>query len=397
MANITCIAGPSQSKKRKVNEKLTDDKILQLPEKSDLSDYDTSNDEDYDWNSESESEGDSDVPVDTIEISDSDTEDAIQQFPAIGKNSLVDWKTDSSCMISHTFTKTESLLIQPTESTPVGYFRLLLTEGFLKKIVEKTNRYALEIQRSDGTKEKSRITSWKDLRVDEFLVFLGAFLQMGNVRMNRLQDYWKKDPLFHNAGIANSISLNRFLLISRALHFAKNSGHGEPQPTDRLYEIRPVIDFFNERMCEIYYPDRELYLDESMVLWRGRFLFRQYIKNKKHKYGIKLYSLSTSNEIQHKLVVHTGLLDDYGGQKHTQKIVLSLLNEKLNAGHHVFMESYYNSFDLAKLLLDKKTHCTGTLKANHKNSPKDVQTTKLRKGDTIERYCQGVMIGKWID
>ncbi|KFM82040.1 PiggyBac transposable element-derived protein 4, partial [Stegodyphus mimosarum] len=220
---------------------------------------------------------------------------------------------------------------------------------------------------------------------------------MGTVRMNRLQDYWKKDPLFHNAGIANSISRNRFLLILRALHFAKNSEPGEPQPTDRLYKIRPVIDFFNERMCEIYYPNRELSLDESMVLWRGRLLFRQYIKNKRHKYGIKLYILSTSSGIVQKIAVYTGLLDDYGGQNHTQKIVLHLLNEKLNVGHHVFMDNYYNSFDLAKLLLDKKTHCTGTLRTTRKNTPKNVQTTKLRKGDTIERYCQGVMIGKWKD
>ncbi|GFY54530.1 hypothetical protein TNIN_366381 [Trichonephila inaurata madagascariensis] len=93
MANITSIAGPSQPKKRKVNEKLTDVKVLELLEKSDLSDYESPNDEDYGWNSESESEGGSDVAVDTIEISDSDTEDATQQFPAIGKNSLVDWKT----------------------------------------------------------------------------------------------------------------------------------------------------------------------------------------------------------------------------------------------------------------------------------------------------------------
>ena len=131
-----------------------------------------------------------------------------------------------------------------------------------------------------------------------------------------------------------------------------------------------------------------------MVLWRGRLLFRQYIKNKRHKYSIKLYILSTSSGIVQKIAVYTGLLDDYGGQNHTQKIVLHLLNEKLNVGHHVFMDNYYNSFDLAKLLLDKKTHCTGTLRTTRKNTPKDVQTTKLRKGDTIERYCQGVMIGK---
>jgi hypothetical protein len=28
------------------------------------------------------------------------------------------------------------------------------------------------------------------------------------------------------------------------------------------------------------------------VLWRGRLIFRQYIKNKKHKYGVKMYMLA---------------------------------------------------------------------------------------------------------
>ncbi|GFR02985.1 hypothetical protein TNCT_708421 [Trichonephila clavata] len=90
MADITSIAGPSQIKKRKVNKKLTEAKILELLEKSDLSDYDSTNNEYYGWDSMSELERDRDVVVDTIEMSDSETEDATQEFPAVGKNSLID-------------------------------------------------------------------------------------------------------------------------------------------------------------------------------------------------------------------------------------------------------------------------------------------------------------------
>ena len=402
MTDLTSAAGPSQPKKQKINDIGIDAKILQLSEKNAFSFYESTNDEDYGWDSRSESEGDSDIAMDTVETvyseTDSETEDntAPQQLSVIRGSSLVDWETGSNCMVFHPFTKTESLLIQPTECTPFGYFRLFLTNEFLQKIVEETNHYAIEMLHSDKTKEKSRITSWKDLEVDEFLVFLGVFLQMGNVKMNRFQDYWKKDPLFHNTGIANCISRNRFLLILHALYFVKDTAPGEPQPTDKLYKIRPIIDFFNKRMCEVYYPNRELCLDEPLVLWGGR-LFHQYIKNKKHKCGIKLYFLSTSSGVVQKIAIHTGLLDDYRWKNHAHKIVLHLLNEKLNVGHHVFMDSYYNSFDLAKLLLDKKTHCTGTLRMTRKNIPKDVQTTKLQKGNTVERYCHGVMIGKWKD
>lgn len=41
------------------------------------------------------------------------------------------------------------------------------------------------------------------------------------------------------------------------------------------------MDHLNDTMKEIYVPDKDLSLDESMMLWRGRLVFWQYIKSKK--------------------------------------------------------------------------------------------------------------------
>ena len=49
-------------------------------------------------------------------------------------------------------------------------------------------------------------------------------------------------------------------------------------------------------MANIYTPDRNISIDESMMLWRGGLIFRQYIKNKKHKYGVKLDELCEFNQ-----------------------------------------------------------------------------------------------------
>lgn len=65
-------------------------------------------------------------------------------------------------------------------------------------------------------------------------------------------------------------------------HFARN----------RLYKIRPLINYFNNKMQQLYYPSKNLSLDEFMVLYRGRLVFKQYIKNKRHKYGLTLYMLT---------------------------------------------------------------------------------------------------------
>ena len=46
-----------------------------------------------------------------------------------------------------------------------------------------------------------------------------------------------------------------------------------------MVKINPLLNHFNDTMEEIYSPKRDLSIDESMMLFRGRLVFRQYIKN----------------------------------------------------------------------------------------------------------------------
>ncbi|XP_046976423.1 piggyBac transposable element-derived protein 4-like [Vanessa cardui] len=182
------------------------------------------------------------------------------------------------------------------------------------------------------------------------------------------------------------------MLILRCLHFSS-----EISTEDRLAKIRPIVDHFNKKMNEIYYPGKQLSLDESMVLWCGRLQFRQYIKNKRHKYGIKLYVLAEPEGTVLKFQIYGGAGDDTSGIGHTQKIVLKLLEDKLDSGHSVYMDNYYNSYDLATKLLDRQTYCTGILNKNRKGNPIDLATVTLRKGENKSLFLNGVHIGKWRD
>ncbi|XP_025830429.1 piggyBac transposable element-derived protein 4-like [Agrilus planipennis] len=150
------------------------------------------------------------------------------------------------------------------------------------------------------------------------------------------------------------MSRDRFLLIMRCLHFARNPGEDDRQPEDRLFKIKPLIVYFNNKMEEIYYTDKNLSLD----LWRGRLSFRQYIKNKRHKYGIKLYVLTEPDGTILKFAVYTGQLHDFGGKGHAANVVLHLMEGLLDVGQAVYMDSYYNSYDLATKLLRRQTYYT---------------------------------------
>lgn len=61
------------------------------------------------------------------------------------------------------------------------------------------------------------------------------------------------------------------------------------------------------------------------------------------------------------------------------------------------MDNFYNSYDLAQKLLEKKTYCTGTLRSNRLNTPESIVTAKLKVGETVSIYSNNVMIGKWKD
>lgn len=59
----------------------------------------------------------------------------------------------------------------------------------------------------------------------------------------------------------------------RCLHFTS-----EEESEDPMFKVKSVIDYMNNKIIECYYPAAQLSLDESMVLWRGRLSFQQFIK-----------------------------------------------------------------------------------------------------------------------
>ncbi|XP_022181582.1 piggyBac transposable element-derived protein 4-like [Myzus persicae] len=83
---------------------------------------------------------------------------------------------------------------------------------------------------------------------------------------------------------------------------------------------------------------------------------------------------------------------------HTEDVVMSLMKGKLNNFHSLYMDNFYNSVDLAHKLLLKQTYCTGTLRMNRKNNPKEITSKKLKTGELISKYTNdGICVLKWKD
>uniref|UniRef100_A0A2H1VNZ4 SFRICE_040850 n=1 Tax=Spodoptera frugiperda TaxID=7108 RepID=A0A2H1VNZ4_SPOFR len=149
---------------------------------------------------------------------------------------------------------------------------------------------------------------------------------------------------------------------------------------------------------EVLTPGKFLVIDETMVPWRGRLAFRQYIKNKAHKYGIKLYKLCTPEGYTSAIVVYTGKGVTQPGKLHGTQIVKKLIDGLEHAGRIVIADNFYTSVDLAEDLLKNKTMMCGTIRINRKRLPKTVICKKLKKGQiTGQMNRAGVKIIKWCD
>ena len=74
---------------------------------------------------------------------------------------------------------------------------------------------------------------------------------------------------------------DRFLHILRFLHFADNSQRfDEGEEYDRLWKAWTVFDKLNKAYAKFYNPWEHLAVDEVIVKFKCRVIFRQYISKK---------------------------------------------------------------------------------------------------------------------
>ena len=151
--------------------------------------------------------------------------------------------------------------------------------------------------------------------------------------------------------IPKVMTRDRFHGIMRFLHF----GNNEEIFDDRLGKVRFLLNHLNDTMRLVYIPVDRLSLDESMMLWHGRLIFRQYIKNKKNKYGIKFYKLCQFDGIVLRICIHSGVpFDDVNDYGQTGAVVVHLSEYFLDKGYTLWGQllQLYTSFKI----YDNKIH-----------------------------------------
>ena len=258
--------------------------------------------------------------------------------------------------------------------SPREVFEMFFNDDLMKLMVTESSRYAEEVMGNE------KFATWTKITVDEMKAFLGFSILMGINQLPAVKDYWKKSEYLHYSPIADQIPRDRFLEISRYVHFVDNTTlqpRGSPGH-DRLGKVRPVIDHLSAKFAEVYHPHKEVAVDEAMIKFQGRSSLKQYMPKKPIKRGIKVWVLGDSQ------TGYFSKFDIYCGkgsspEKNLGTRVVKTLTEPLKwKFHHVYLDNFFTSEQLMIELEEDGVYACGTARKDRKGFPEQLKKVNLK-------------------
>ncbi|KAG8225466.1 hypothetical protein J437_LFUL004467 [Ladona fulva] len=134
----------------------------------------------------------------------------------------------------------------------------------------------------------------------------------------------------------------------------------------------------------VYTPERDITINESLMLYKGQLGWVQYIPLKRARFGIKTILLveSKSGYIWSSMnYTGKGMIPDANHKEFpvSSQVVLSLIQPLLDKGFCLTTDNYYTSPQLADILILQSTDMYGTVKITRKEMPPELKKDKLKK------------------
>lgn len=308
-----------------------------------------------------------------------------------------DWSENQPVTKRHNFVKIFSGVKIDFDETAnhLDFFMYFMPIEFVSAICTEINKYYSFIIRKLAT-VPSRLSRWKQIEPAEFYCFLACSLLMPRTKKLEVNEYWSTDSLLQTPVFSQIMSRDRYKLILRLLHFSDNTAASQ----DILVKIRLVVEHTRKKFREAIVPFENLVIDESLLLFKGRLRFKQYIPKKRSRFGIKIFVLCDvqSNYILDYIVYTGAATETESGNADWGKsgdVVVSLLLPYLNKGHTIYLDNWYSSPELFLWLHEKCTNAVGTVRKNRKHLPP--LPDKLKKGEIQFKSCGTLLALKWMD
>ena len=226
-----------------------------------------------------------------------------------------------------------------------------------------------------------------DLTADEIRRFIALLIHFGVVHVRGdVQKNWSTKTLYHGLWARAILSRDRYFAILALLHVVHPATE---DPNNKLCKVESFITHFKNKCSELYKPRQHVAIDERMVKSRRRLGFRQFIKDKPTKWGIKLWVLADSSNgytVDFNIYIGRAAGQEVGANGLGYDVVLRLMTPYYNKGYHLFVDNFYSTLILFRDLFDNGVLATGTILDSRRSFPAALKNSKeWAKGK--ERGC----------
>lgn len=292
-------------------------------------------------------------------------------------------------------TKFEKEFDVPDEvGTPYQYFKQFFDSELMSKIADETNIYSYQ----KGHSESSIV----NVTPHEIEQYIGILLKMALIQMPRYRMYWSASTKC--SAVTDVMSVNRFDQIKRSIHFNNNlemPKRGEPN-YDKLYKVRPLVDSVTEK-CNRLEQEEHQSLDETIIPTKVKSSLKQYVPNKPHKWGIKVFTRAGSSGLVYHIEIYQGQTSNTDGKvENVIRRMSSGIPNDLN--HKLFMDNWFTTLSMMITLKERGIFVTGTIRSNRLKggekllkTNKELQNQERGSMDSIVDANSGISLIKWLD
>ena len=237
--------------------------------------------------------------------------------------------------------------------TPLEYFKKFFSEDLLKEICLQSNLYSC-------TKYPNQPLGLTPI---EFEQWLGIFILMSITRILNSRLHWSSFAF--NDEISSIMTRKRWEEIRLNLHLGDNTTISQ---NDELSKVRLLIDHLRSKFNKIPMLEN-LCVDEQIVPFKGGFTTKQYIENKPHKWGYKIFILADNEGLIYDFFPFTGTIPgidrfdvpDLGvGSNPVLQLCEVIPDHK---DHKIYFDNWLTSFKLVDHLATRRIWASGTIQA----------------------------------
>lgn len=181
-------------------------------------------------------------------------------------------------------------------TSPFQFWSYMVSDEIIEHLVEQTNIHAEQVNKKIPL----------NVTMAEMKRFIGISHFMAVFKFPTSRSYWSDFGFTH---INTSISAARYEKIRSLFHINDNKTQivDKSDPNyDKLFKIQPIVTMFNQQFNKVPFR-HHLCIDEQMCKSKAANFLRQYLPNKPHPWGTKLFLLCDDLGYCYQFEIYSGV------------------------------------------------------------------------------------------